>query len=206
MNLEFQINIYLQSVHDIEPYHKWRQYYISAEDKKSQFYGTVHSEFTFSNKVYNYFIHPQWDSIGSQTLYVKNIYTDYDEGYAMIELIGEWNDCLNNDIMYLKRKLVDNLMAKGIYKYIILCDNVLEYHGSDDSYYEEWWDDVKEDDGLIVLINLREHILKEMESLRIQQYAHIGEHLNEINWRKAQPKLAIQEIELRVRQAQKQLI
>lgn len=181
-------------MHDIEPYHKWRQYYIAAEDKKSIFHGRISDEFSFTNKVYNYFIHPQWDTMGSQTLYVKSIYTDYDEGYAFIELIGEWNDCLHNDIMFLKRKVCDNLIHHGVTKFIILCDNVLEFHGSDDSYYEEWWDDIKEDNGWIIALNTREHITKEMESMRLQNYMTLGEHLSDIHWRKANPKMAYLEI------------
>lgn len=177
-------------MHDIEPYHKWRGFYIAAEDEKSVYKGTIYNEFTFTKKVYNYFIHPQWDTMGSQTLYVKIIYADYDEGYAFIELIGEWNDCLHNDVMFLKRKVADNLMHHGITKFILLCDNVLEFHGSDDSYYEEWWDDVKEEEGWIILLNTREHILAEMEQMRLQHYVHIGHRFNEINWRTANPKLA----------------
>ena len=90
-------------MHDIEPYFNWRNYYTAEEDKDSPFYGKVYDEFKYSNKIYNYFIHPQWDYIGSPTLYIKLLYADYEDGYAIIELIGEWNDCLNNDVMFLKR-------------------------------------------------------------------------------------------------------
>ena len=181
-------------MHDIEPYYKWREYYIASDDQKSTFRGVVYDEFKFSKKVYNYFIHPQWDTMGSQTLYVKVIYVDYEEGYAFIELIGEWNDCLHNDIMFLKRKVVDHLIDNGIHKFILLCDNVLEFHGSDDSYYEEWWDDVKEDNGWIVLLNTRDHIITEMEAMRIQNYANLGPQFSDINWRLKNPKLAFREI------------
>ncbi len=192
-------------MHDIEPYHKWRQYYIAAEDKKSIFHGTKYSEFTFTKKIYNYFIHPQWDSIGSPTLYAKTLYADYDHGYALIELLGEWNDCLNNDIMFLKRKLVDNLIHHGIYKFMILCDNVLEYHGSDDSYYEEWWDDIKDDQGWVVFLNTREHMLEEMEKLKIQYYINIGQSYLDINWRKAHPKQSFVEVTRLIEMGSKQL-
>lgn len=181
-------------MHDIEPYFKWRQYYVSCEDKQSPFYGREYSEFTFSNKVYNYFIHPQWDTIGSQTLYIKVLFVDYEESYALIELIGEWNDCLNNDIMFLKRHFADHLIDNGITKFVLFCDNVLNFHASDDSYYEEWWDDVKEEDGWIAMINTLDHVLHEMESSRIQQYSHIGHQFNDINWRKNTPRASYQHI------------
>ena len=59
-------------------------------------------------------IHPQWDNLGSTTLYMKVLFADYDEGYAIIELIGEWNDLLHNDVMLLKRNIVEHMMAQGI--------------------------------------------------------------------------------------------
>ncbi len=181
-------------MHDIEPYFKWRQYYVSSEDKKSPFFGREYSEFTFTNKVYNYFIHPQWDTIGSSTLYVKVLFVDYDEHYALIELIGEWNDCLNNDIMFLKRHFADHLIDQGITKFILFCDNVLNFHASDDSYYEEWWDDIKDEQGWICMVNTLDHVLQEMESNKIQFYSGIGNHFNSINWRKGNPKITYQEI------------
>ena len=181
-------------MHDIEPFFNWRGYYSAEEDEKSPFYGKVYDEFRFSNKVYNYFIHPQWDSIGSQTLYAKLLFTDYDEGFAIVELIGEWNDCLNNDIMFLKRYFVDKLIDKGIYKYIMLCDNVLNFHGSDNCYYEEWWDDIKDDNGWVCFINTLDHVLDEMESSLIQHYVECGEEFMDINWRKRHPKQTFAEI------------
>jgi len=143
--------------------------------------------------------------MGSQTLYAKAIYTDYDEGYAFIELIGEWNDCLNNDIMFLKRKLADNLIHHGVNKFIILCDNVLEFHGSDDSYYEEWWDDIKDEQGWVVLLNTREHMLLEMEKLRLQYYINIGQQYADVNWRKIHPKHAYAQVIQLLQMSSKQL-
>jgi len=181
-------------MHDIEPYFKWKAYYDSATDKQSPFYAREYSEFTFSNKVYNYFIHPQWDYIGSPTLYAKSLFVDYDDGYAIIELIGEWNDCLNNDVMFLKRHFADSLIKNGIYKYIIACDNVLNFHGSDGDYYEEWWDDIKDDGGWICLLNTLDHVLDEMEKTRLQYYCNIGDRFCDINWRKKNPHNVLQEV------------
>ena len=126
-------------MHDIEPFFKWRDHYKASEDDLSPFYGRQHSEFTFSNKIYNYFIHPQWDEFGSSTLYTKLLFANYDEGYAILELIGEWNDTIHNDIMYIKQNIADLLLENGITKFIFACDNVLNFHGSDDDYYQEWY-------------------------------------------------------------------
>jgi len=105
-------------MHEIEPYYNWRDRYIASEDERSPFYGRIYNEFVFTQKIYNYFIHPQWDEFGSQTLYLKILFADYDLGFAIIEMLGEWNDCLQNDVMYLKRDVVDELAKQGINKYI----------------------------------------------------------------------------------------
>lgn len=192
-------------MHDIEPYYKWREYYTSSEDRESPFYGRVYDEFTFTNKVYNYFIHPQWDDFGSQTLYMKLIFVDYTEKIAMIELIGEWNDALNNDIMFIKREVVDHLQHRDINKFVIFCDNVLNFHGDDDSYYEEWYEDTSEEGGWVTFVNVQEHVMKEMESCQIQYYVNLNEDLNIINWRLKSPNMALLQIMDTMKRSTKQL-
>jgi hypothetical protein len=94
-------------VHTIEPYYNWRGIYIASEDPQSPFYEREYSEFEFTDAIYNYCIHPQWDSIESPTLFIKILYCDYDDGVGIIELFGEWNDVLENDIMLLKRNVLE---------------------------------------------------------------------------------------------------
>ena len=84
-------------MHFVEPFYNWRGYYIAAEDPSSPFYGREYSEFAFSNTVYNFYIHPQWDEFGSQTLFLKILFVDYEEKYAVLEFIGEWNDAIEKD-------------------------------------------------------------------------------------------------------------
>jgi len=170
---------------DIEPYYRWRDLYNSEEDELSPFYGRVHSEFEYSNTIYNYFIHPQWDDFGSNTLYLKVLYADYNMNFAIIEMIGEWNDCINNDIMTLKRDVVDDLIGKGIQKFILIGENVLNFHASDDCYYQEWFDDVE--DGWIVALNFRDHVLDEFSRNNIDYYLVFGGELNDFAWRTYNP-------------------
>lgn len=99
---------------NIEPYDNWRYLYTSEDDERSPFYGREYSEFVFSQTVYNYYIHPQWDEFGSSTLYIKVLMADYSTGYAIIEMLGEWNDAIENDIMTLKRDVIDLLLREGI--------------------------------------------------------------------------------------------
>ncbi len=127
---------------EIEPFYNWLEYYTSEEDEASPFFGKEYNEFEFTNTIYNYFIHPQWDEFGSATLYLKVLLADYDTGVAIIEFIGEWNDTLYNDIMFLKRDVIDVFIGNGINKFILIGENVLNFHGGDDDYYEEWFDDI----------------------------------------------------------------
>ena len=172
-------------MHDIEPWWGWRDEYTAENDPKSPFYGREYNEFLFTNKIYNYYIHPQWDDFGSETLYAKILYSDYIRHYALIELVGEWNDCIGNDIMFLKRDIIDRFIKQDIKNYILLCDNVLNFHGSDDCYYEEWKEDIEE--GQIFFVNTHDHVYEEMRSMGIHRYVNFQKNNNQINWRKMDP-------------------
>ncbi len=159
--------------------------YIASEDEHSPFYGREYSEFEFTHAVYNYLIHPQWDEMGSATLYLKALFVNYDIGFAIIELIGEWNDALYNDIMYLKRNIADQMIDKGINKFILIGENVFNFHASDDDYYQEWFDDVE--DGWIAAINFRDHILREFKRAHLDYYLAFGGGFDRFNWRGFDP-------------------
>ena len=168
-------------MHFIEPFYNWRGYYIASEDGDSPFYEREYSEFEFDKRIYNYLIHPQWDHFGSTTLFLKVLYSDYDSGYSIIEFIGEWNDAIENDIMVLKRDVIEPMMNNGINKFILIGENVLNFHSSDDCYYEEWFEEVEE--GWIATINFHEHVVKEFIAANIDQYFVFGGDLEEIEWR-----------------------
>lgn len=172
-------------MHFVEPYFNWRNYYISSEDPASPFYGHEYSEFEFEHSVYNFCIHPQWDSIGSPTLFIKILFVEYNEGYSIIEMIGEWNDAIENDIMTLKRDIIEELIREGINKFILIGENVLNFHYSDDCYYEEWFEDIE--DGWIAGINFHEHVTNEFKNANIDEYIAIGGELEELDWRTYTP-------------------
>ncbi|MCW3086039.1 MAG: hypothetical protein JWP12_3405 [Bacteroidetes bacterium] len=170
---------------DLEPFYNWRHLYIASEDERSPFYERGYSEFEYTNSIYNYAIHPQWDDIDSPTLYIKILFVDYDLGFAIIELIGEWNDCINNDIMTLKRDIIEKIMEYGVNKFILIGENVLNFHYSDDCYYEEWFEEVE--DGWIAFLNFRDHVLKEFNQANIDYYIVSGGKLNDVAWRTSTP-------------------
>lgn len=166
--------------------------YQACEDPRSPFFEREYSEFEYQHAIYNYYIHPQWDEIGSQTLYMKVLYADYEDGYAVIEMIGEWNDALHNDIMTLKRDVLEMMMDEGIDKFIIIGENILNFHASDDSYYEEWFQEV--DDGWVALINFREHVLHEFRQAGIDYYLNFGGELDDMVWRKLSPRQLFEQV------------
>ena len=192
-------------MHDIEPFFGWRENYIASEDWNSPFYKREYNEFMFENKIYNYRIHPQWDPIGSSTLYAKILYVDYDEKFAMIEFIGEWNDCLYNDIMFARQNMIDYIAEKGIDKFVFFCDNVLNFHGSDDAYYEDLYEEISEYGGWMAMVNIFPHVEDELVKTRLQYFVNFGEHLSDVIWRSKKPQLAFKEIEYLIKSQVKRL-
>lgn len=174
-------------MHHLEPYYGWSDLYRAENDPKSPFYGREYSEFEYTNQIYNYAIHPQWDSFGSPTLLLKILYVNYAKRFTIIELLGEWNDTLNNDVMLLKRDVIDEFIANGISRFILIGENVLDFHASDESYYEEWFEDIFDNNGWIALVGFRPHVLNEMTRAGLDQYLAYTQELSVIDWRTYQP-------------------
>lgn len=182
-------------MHSLEPFYRWRNFYIASEDPNSPFYEREYSEFEYTHAIYDHVIHPQWDSIGSPTLFIKVLFADYEEGHAIIEMIGEWNDCIHSDIMTLKRDFIDELMAVGLHKFILIGENVLNFHSSDDCYYEEWFEDVEDAYGWIALVNFRQHVMQEFQDANLDHYFVSGGKLDEVDWRTLDPQRFCRKIE-----------
>lgn len=173
-------------MHTLEPHYLWRHLYVAAEDERSPFYGYENSEVYFTDRIYDHVIHPQWDNFGAETLFIKQLYADYEKGYTILEFIGEWNDVLHNDIMMLKRDIIEPMIEEGIHKFILLGDNILNFHAGDADYYEEWFDEVEE--GWIVLVNFRKHLREEIKQYHLDHYLVYGGELDDMEWRSLSPK------------------
>src|SRR5690606_2890155 len=135
---------------DIEPYDNWLNYYNPAEDERSPFYGMQYTFDVFSATIYGYYIDPARGYMGSDTLYIAVLYAVSYTGLSIIEFIGEWHDAINNDSMRLKRNVIDNMSRQGINQFILSGENILNFHGSDDCYYDEWFEDGE--DGSIAAV------------------------------------------------------
>lgn len=177
---------------DIEPFYNWRHLYTAEEDVHSPFYGRTYSEFEYSQTLYNFYIHPQWDDFGSRTLFMKILFADYEQRFVIIELLGEWNDAIENDIMTLRREITDILYRKGFTRYILIAENVLNFHSSDDSYYEEWREQLEDDRGWVVLLNMPEQSKYDFKRARLTNYI---EMLELPQWRTMKPDAIFQLID-----------
>lgn len=160
-------------MHDIEPFYNWRHIYTSEEDERSPFFGRQYSEFEFTQTIYNFYIHPQWDDFESRTMYLKVLQSDYEEHYMVIELIGEWNDAIENDIMYLKREVIDKFMAEGITKFILVAENVLNFHSGDRDYYIEWFEEVTDQEGWVVCLNMPDQTQHDFRKAKLNRYVEL---------------------------------
>jgi hypothetical protein len=112
------------------------------------------------------------------------IMADYEERYAIIELLGEWNDAIENDIMSLKRDVIDKFQAEGIYKFIFIAENVLNFHSGDRDYYEEWYEEMIENNGWTVLINMPVQTQYDFRKAKLNRYLELVELSN---WRTFKP-------------------
>src|SRR5437868_2894722 len=177
---------------NIEPYYNWRHLYTAEEDPLSPFYKRTYSEFEFSQTVYNYYIHPQWDEFGSRTLYMKILYVDYEQNFAIIELLGEWNDAIENDIMTLRREVTDILNKNKVTKFILIAENVLNFHSSDADYYEEWREQLEDDGGWVVILNMPEQSQYDFKRSKLTQYITL---LDFPQWRTMKPDMLFQQVD-----------
>ncbi len=173
-------------MHNLEPFYRWRELYVASEDERSPFYGRENSEVWYEHTIYDHYIHPQWDHFGSQTLYLKLLFVQYEERYAIIELFGEWNDILYNDVMFLYRNVVEELMEQGIKYFVLIGENVLDFHADTDDYFAEWFDNLE--DGWIIGLNFRQHVKDEFRQANIDQYLIFGGEFDELPWRQLLPQ------------------
>ncbi|MEL7162648.1 MAG: hypothetical protein AAFN92_17960, partial [Bacteroidota bacterium] len=94
---------------------------------------------------------------------------------------------VHNDVMHLKREFLDQLIGNGIRHFVIVLEGVLNFHGSDADYYEEWYQEITEDGGWIALLNVHDHVMDELTQTRLDDYLHYGEVLNNLTWRPQKP-------------------
>ena len=86
--------------------------------------------------------------------------------------------------MQLKRSVIDLMQAKGISKFILITENVLNFDSSDTDYYEEWNEEIADAGGWIVAVNMPEQTRYDFTRSRITRYVHL---IDRPQWRTFQP-------------------
>lgn len=171
---------------DIEPYYGWLGYYSHETDEHSPFHHVEHNLFTYDRFVYSFAAHPLWDSIESESLLVKILFAHYEDGYAVIELLGEWNDLHENDFRLLCEKCLTFLIDHGIHRFILVCENVFNVYPGADDYYEALTEELGPQ-GWICLLRARPHVLEEFQRYGLSPYLYWNPSFDELRWRKLKP-------------------
>jgi len=140
--------------------------------------------------------HPLWDTIGSESLLIKILYAQYDEGYAIIELFGEWNDLYENDYKLLAENCLTYLLDCGINKFILICENVFHAYFETDDYYDALQEELEE--GWIALVKPRQTVIEELDAYNLTHYFYQSPLLDNLQWRKLKPFQLFELIESRV--------
>lgn len=183
-------------LHDIEPFYGWLAYYHHEEDKRSPFHDVQHNQFYYDRSINRIPAHPLWDQVGSESLLVKILYADYHEGYAVIELFGEWNDLFENDYKLLAENCLTYLIDEGINRFILVCENVFNIYLESDDYYEALQEELG--DGWICLLRPRERVYEEMEEYQIAPYFFHSPVLDDLNWRTIKPPKLYEAVKTRM--------
>ncbi|MDX2284085.1 MAG: hypothetical protein NW241_07975 [Bacteroidia bacterium] len=182
---------------DIEPFYGWLELYSHDQDERSPFHEVQHNLFYYDRFIHNIPAHPLWDDIGSESLLVKILYADYEEGYAIIELFGEWNDLFDNDYKLLGENCLTYLVDHGICRFILICENVFHIYLGSDDYYEAMQEELG--DGWICALRLRSHVQEEMVQFGISSYIFWSPVLDEAPWRKTKPHQLYELVQLGMR-------
>jgi hypothetical protein len=69
---------------------------------------------------------------------------------------------------------------------------VLNFHSSDDSYYEEWHEQLEDDNGWVAVLNMPNATQHDFKKARITNYLHFFE-LDQ--WRTLKPEIIFQTLD-----------
>ena len=174
-----------QELRHIEPFYGWLNYYSHEHDERSPFHDVEHNLFEFDRSINRIPAHPLWDDFGSESLLVKILYADYQRGYAILELFGEWNDLYDNDFKLLAENCLTYLMDHGSSQFVLICENVFHAYFESDDYYQAVQEELE--DGWICAIRLRDDVKEEMEHYGLNHYIFWSPVLDEVSWRKLKP-------------------
>jgi len=80
--------------------------------------------------------------------------------------------------------VLDKFMEEGIFKFILVAENVLNFHSDGKEYYEELSEDVTEKNGWVVCLNMPEQTQYDFNRAHLERFVELME-LD--NWRTYKP-------------------
>jgi len=86
--------------------------------------------------------------------------------------------------MTLKRDVLEVFMNEGIYKFILIAENVLNFHSGDRDYYEELHEELSDADGWIVCLNMPTQTQYDFKQAKLNQFIEL---MDIHNWRVYKP-------------------
>jgi len=86
--------------------------------------------------------------------------------------------------MELKREVIDIFEREGIYKFVLIADNVLNFHSGIKEYYQEWYEEVTDENRWIVMIDMPEATQHDFRNAKLNQYVELYDLPN---WRTYKP-------------------
>jgi hypothetical protein len=173
---------------EVEPFYGWLHLYAAHRDPHSPFYNEAAIDPDKDMRyIYTFEAHPLWDHIHSESLLVKMLYADYNRGFCILQLLGEWNDLFENDFKLLYEQVLAPMLYQGVSRFIFLCENVFNVYLDQDDYYELLQEALEDTGGWLCLLRARQHVLNEFAAYGIDQYLYWNPEFDELRWRKMKP-------------------
>jgi hypothetical protein len=95
--------------------------------------------------------------------------------------------------MYFKRNIIEEMIENGVDKFILLGENIMNFHSGDNDYYQEWFEEIE--DGWIVGLNFRDHVIAEFHDSNLDYYIAFGGRFNDFSWRTHDPRQLFSKID-----------
>jgi hypothetical protein len=86
--------------------------------------------------------------------------------------------------MELKREVIDVFESEGIFKFVLIAENVLNFHSDGKEYYQEWYEEVSEENGWVVMVAMPEATQHDFKKAKLNQYIELYDLTN---WRTYKP-------------------
>ncbi len=184
-------------LHHIEPFYGWLAWYSHDQDERSPFHEVEHNQFYYDRSINQIPAHPLWDDFGSESLLCKILFADYEKGFAIIELFGEWNDLFDNDFKLFAENCLTYLVDHGIDRFVLICENVFHIYLDQTDYYDAMLDELGES-GWMCLLRTRQQVKEDLDEYGVSAFFYQSERLDQIPWRRLKPAQLFALIESRM--------